>query len=69
MEKSKHKKLCDRGKSPGDDFSFLFALNTKNHIERRKIFIGDMEVELLIDSEATCNILDRQLWEFLKKFG
>ena len=46
---------------------FFFALNARNQIERRKIFIGDVEVEMHIDSGATCNILDRQLWEFLKK--
>ena len=45
----------------------FFALNARNQIERRKIFIGDVEVEMFIDSGATCNILDRQLWEFLKK--
>ena len=60
------KQLCDRGKSLADDSGF-FALNARNQIERRKIFIGDVEVEMLIDSGATCNILDRQLWEFLKK--
>ena len=59
--------LCDRGKSLADDLGFLFALNAKNQIEKRKIFIGDVEVEMLIDSGATCNILDRQLLEFLKK--
>ena len=59
--------LCDRGKSLADDSGFLFALNARNQIERRKIFIGDVEVEMLIDLRATCNILDRQLWEFLKK--
>ena len=67
---SKHrsvKQLCDRGKSLGDDSGFVFALNTRNQIERQKISIGDMEVEMLIDSGATCNILGRQLWEFLKK--
>ena len=26
-----------------------------------------MEVEIFIDSGTTCNILDQQLWEFLKK--
>ena len=31
------------------------------------VTIGDVEVEMFIDSGATCNILDRQLWEFLKK--
>ena len=61
------KQLCDRGKSLADDSGFLFALNARNQIERRKIFIGNVEIEMLIDSVATCNILDRQLWEFLKK--
>ena len=36
-------------------------------LKKQKIFIGDVEVEMLIDSGATCNILDQQLWEFLKK--
>ena len=52
------KQLCDRGKSLADDSGFLFALNARNQIERRKIFIGDVEVEMLINSGATCNILD-----------
>ena len=46
------KQLCNRGKSLGDDLGFLFALNMKNQIERRKIFIGDVEVEMLINSAA-----------------
>ena len=61
------KQLCDREKSLADDSGFLFALNARNQIERQKIFIGEVEVEMLIDSGATCYILDRQLWEFLKK--
>ena len=35
--------------------------------DEKYVFIGNVEVEMLIDSGATCNILDRQLWEFLKK--
>ena len=61
------KQLCDRRKSLADHSGFLFALNARNQIERRKIFIGDVEVEMRIDSGTTCNILDGQLWEFLKK--
>ena len=59
--------LCDRGKSLAYDSNFLFAFNASNQIERQKIFIANVEVEMLIDLRATCNILDRQLWEFLKK--
>ena len=53
------KQLCDWGKSLADDSGFLFVLNARNQIERRKIFIGDVKVEILIDSGATCNILDQ----------
>ena len=65
---SKRKTTLRSGKSLADDSGFLFALNTRNQIERQKIFIGDMEVEMLIDSGATCNILDRRLWELKKEF-
>ena len=53
---SKHqsvKQLCDRRKSTGDDSGFLFALNTKDQVDKRKILIGIVEVETLIDLETT----------------
>ena len=67
MKRQSVKQLCDRAKSLGNNSGFLFALNTKNQIERRKIFIDDVEVEMLIDSGVTCNILDRQLCGFFFK--
>ena len=56
--------FCDRGKSLSNDSGFLFALNTKDKIERRKILIGSVEIEMVIDSGASCIILDRQLCTF-----
>ena len=64
---SKRKITLRSGKSLVDDSGFLFDLNARNQIQRRKIFIGDVKLEMLIYSGATCNILDRQMWEFLKK--
>ena len=49
------------------DSDFLFALSKKTQIEKCSVTIGGVKIDVVIDSGASCNIIDRHMWEHLKQ--
>lgn len=51
-----------------DDEIFAIELSPEDEPEV-KLTVGGQEVDMLIDSGASCNVIDHQLWEQLQSNG
>ena len=50
-----------------DDTDYAFGINQKLEVEKVLINIGGVDIRVIIDSGATVNIVNRKLWEELKR--
>ena len=46
---------------------YAFSVNGKDQFEKIQVSIGGQNVQMIVDSGASVNIIDRQLWEKLKE--
>jgi len=51
---------------PTQDSEFLFSLNSKNNLGKAHIGVEDVSIEFIIDSGASCNMIDKSAWHKLK---
>ena len=52
--------------SSGDEFAFTIASSARDD-DKLSVNVGGVNIKMLIDSGASCNVIDKELWNALKQ--
>ena len=57
----------ERGESETDSDEYVFGVNSSTGSAKVEVNVGGVCVSAVIDSGASCNVVDKETWNMMKK--